>query len=194
MRSDNHISLLEKRVVEQCSPTLAGLKTGSLFSLRGYTVNVLLAELRNLNRRLRSSGLLLIPLKKADGFALMYLYRPGSLQKDLKDPLAGRILRDFGYRPTEMTHCILRLCSRLKDDESFPHEIGLFLGYPPKDVDGFIHHKDRSCVCSCKGCWKVYSDPEKSEKLFRRFRQCTACYLERFNNGSSLEQLLVSGL
>ena len=194
MRTKSQISLLEKRVVEQCSPTLAGLKTGSLFSISGFSSDDLLSEICDLNRRFRSSGLLLLPLKRTDNFALMYLYRPSSLSEDLKDPLAEKILLQFGYQPSDTTKCILRLCRRLRDDSAFPHEIGLFLGYPPKDVEGFI--KDPKCAfsCSCKGCWKVYSEPDKAVRLFRRYKQCTACYLRRLKEGSSLEQLIVSGL
>lgn len=192
MKNKNHISLLEKRVVEQCAPTLAGLKTGSLFSLRGFSPCSLISEICDLNRKFRSSGLLLIPLKKTDDFALLYLYRPNCLKQDLQDPLAARILNRFGYSSSDTTHCILHLCRRLREGSSFPHEIGLFLGYPPKDVEGFIWNPN--CAFACKGCWKVYSEPDKAEKLFKRYRQCTACYLRRLKEGSSLERLLVSGL
>ncbi len=192
MKNKNHISLLEKRVVEQCAPTLAGLKTGSLFSLRGFSSSGLLSEICDLNRKFRSSGLLLIPLKKTEDFALLYLYRPGCLKRDLLDPDAVRIMRRSGYRSSDTSYCILRLCRRLREESAFPHEIGLFLGYPPKDVEGFI--RDPNCACACKGCWKVYSEPDKAARIFERYRQCTACYLRRIKEGSSLEQLLVSGL
>ena len=192
MKSHNHITLLEKRVVEQCAPTLAGLKTGSLFSLRGLSSSDLFAEICELNRKFRSSGRLLIPLKKTDDFTLLYLYRPNCLRRDLQDPHAVRILKRSGYISSDTTHCILRLTRRLREESAFPHEIGLFLGYPPKDVEGFI--RDPNCAYACKGCWKVYSEPAKAEKLFKRYKQCTACYLRRIKEGSSLEQLLVSGL
>ena len=122
MKSISHTSLLEKRVIEQCAPTLAGLKTGSLFSLRGFTTQNLLSEICSLNRRLRSSGLLLIPLKRSEDFALLYLYRPSSLRRDLIDPQAVKILKERGYQSSEMTHCILRLTRRLRENSSFPRD------------------------------------------------------------------------
>lgn len=44
---------------------------------------------------------------------------------------------------------------RLQRFEAFPHEIGLFLSYPPEDVRGFIEHKGHES--KCEGCWKVYA-------------------------------------
>ena len=49
-----------------------------------------------------------------------------------------------------------------KGDESgeFPHEVGLFLSYPPEDVKGFIDHRANDFKCA--GLWKVYGDEEKA--------------------------------
>ena len=37
-----------------------------------------------------------------------------------------------------------------KGDESgeFPHEVGLFLSYPPEDVKGFIDHRANNFKCT----------------------------------------------
>ena len=45
-----------------------------------------------------------------------------------------------------------------KGDESgeFPHEVGLFLSYPPEDVKGFIAHRANDFKCA--GLWKVYGN------------------------------------
>ena len=48
------------------------------------------------------------------------------------------------------------LIRRLQDEAEFPHEIGLFLSYPPEDVQGFIDHHARDFKLS--GLWKVYGD------------------------------------
>lgn len=37
-----------------------------------------------------------------------------------------------------------RLSGRISASEDFPHEIGLFLGYPVDDVTGFIQNKGRN--------------------------------------------------
>lgn len=50
----------------------------------------------------------------------------------------------------------------------YPHEIGLFLGYPLADVWGFVHHKK----CQCCGYWKVYENKREKESLFKQFDCC----------------------
>ena len=52
--------------------------------------------------------------------------------------------------------------ARLRRESDFPHEVGLFLGYPPRDVEGFIREKARRAKCT--GAWKVYGDEEAARK------------------------------
>ena len=73
--------------------------------------------------------------------------------------------------------------------DTFPHEIGLFLGYPPKDVKGFIEEGPRCAKCT--GCWQVYGDEEKALKTFERYRKCTEVYCAQVSCGKSLERLTV---
>ena len=79
-----------------------------------------------------------------------------------------------------------------KGDESgeFPHEVGLFLGYPPEDVKGFIDHRANGFKYA--GLWKVYGDEARAEALFRKFKKCTQIYCERWQSGSNMDELAVA--
>ena len=79
-----------------------------------------------------------------------------------------------------------------KGDESgeFPHEVGLFLSYPPEDVKGFIDHRTNNFKCA--GLWKVYGDEARAEELFRKFKKCTQIYCERWQSGSKMDELAVA--
>ena len=79
---------------------------------------------------------------------------------------------------------------RLRTEEEFPHEVGLFLSYPPEDVQGFIDH--RAMDFKCAGLWKVYSDEERAQRLFTRFKRCTEDYCARWQAGSDIGQLAVA--
>ncbi len=179
----------EELIIEHCSPTLAGIKTGSMFSVRITEDTDINMEIRELNRALRKKGLRVIPLKKTSEYALIYIYRPAYLKKDLNDPQALRILKERGYEPENPECCIAQLVRHLKSDKVFPHEIGLFLGYPPSDVKCFMKHPCKGVKCC--GCWKAYSEPEKAKKTFVRYRKCTEAYHEMNKNGKSLAQLAV---
>ena len=176
-------------LVCHCSPTLAGLKTGNIFTYRFSSLLELKDSIVRLNRRLSSKGIRVIPLRIRESTALIYVFRPKKLSADLNNTEAETLLEQFGYSPDLPGKCITKLIGRLKDGNDFPHEIGLFLGYPPEDVKGFICHKNEGCKCI--GCWKVYGDIEKAEDTFRKFKKCKSIYSAQLANGSSLERLTV---
>ena len=82
----------EEILIRQGAPTLAGIKTGSLFPCPCDDREALLTDVRRLNRQLVPKGLCLLPIRFKDGQALLYLYRPAVLHRDLQDGLAQRIL------------------------------------------------------------------------------------------------------
>ena len=175
----------ERLIIQQCSPTLAGLKTGNLFTAPCSSEAELRKDLRKLNQILVPRGLRILPLRYAKNRVLLYLYRPDRLRKDLEDTAAWELLQGMGYPCGQPEHCLACLRQRLKTEGTFPHEIGLFLGYPPEDVQGFIDNK--------AGCWKVYGDANKAQKMFHQFRNCTRNYCARWAQGATIEQLTVTG-
>ncbi len=178
---------LEYHLVKYCAPTLADLKTAGLFSLACEDQEALKEEVLLLDRVLRSKGLRLALLRAGEKKALIYCYRPKRLQEDLASEKACRMLRALGYCPGNSA-CMLRaLARKLRCDAEFPHEIGLFLGYPCEDVEGFILHKGKGCKCCAD--WKVYADEEGCRRLFSQFRQCRVNLLRRFCDGASIEEL-----
>ena len=86
--------------------------------------------------------------------------------------------------------CVARLARRFRESGEFPHEVGLFLSYPPEDVKGFIDH--RAGGFKCAGLWKVYGDEEKARSLFAKYKKCTEIYCTLWQGGSKLEQLAVA--
>ena len=129
-------------LIRCCAPTMARLKTGNMFSCAFCGRKQMTEELRQLNQRLRQKGLRILPLRWRDGKTLLYLYRPKMLERDLRDPLVKRLLSECGYACEDVNACLSRLMSRLRSGDDFPHEVGLFLGYPPAHVDGFMHRKE----------------------------------------------------
>ena len=180
----------EEYVVRQCAPTLAGIKTGSLFPCPCPSSQELLQEIRRLNRRLSPKGLILLPVRYQRGQALLYLYRPDRLRRDLKNDLAAQVLAQAGYPCSGCEQCIVQLIRRLRQGGDFPHEIGLFLSYPPEDVKGFIDN--RACNFKCAGLWKVYGDEALAREMFARFKKCTEIYCKLWQEGSTIDQLAVA--
>ena len=177
-------------LVQCCAPTLAGIKTGNLFTCPFDSRKELADDLRMLNRKLSASGLRILPLRYSADKALLYLFRPSHLQRDLRDKSAREILDEAGYQGLKTEQCIVRLIQRLRSCGDFPHEIGLFLSYPPEDVKGFIDNKAQNYKFI--GYWKVYGDEEKARKTFSRYRKCTDSYCRSLRAGYDLAQLAVA--
>ncbi len=182
------LTTLREALIQYCSPTLAGLKTGNLFSLKTADEDIM-PEIRELNGLLVKKGLRLIPLRKSCRTTLIYLYRPERLGEDLKDPEADGILRGKGYPCGNSELCLMTLIRHLRSGEAFPHEIGLFLGYPPSDVKGFMNSPSEGVQCT--GCWKAYGNRCEAERIFERYRKCTDIYCREAKKGVPLEQLAV---
>lgn len=188
--------MFEKYLIEHCSPTLASLKTASLFCLAYSSEEDLQSQLEEWNRRLGGKGISLLALRRqerpAEGrrSALIYVCRRSSLRRDLSRPGVARFLRQCGYESAQPVPALETLRRRLRADGGFPHEIGLFLGYPLGDVEGFIQNEGRNSKCS--GCWKVYGDEREAVKLFAKFKKCRDVYTRLWQEGRSVWQLTVA--
>ncbi len=180
----------EEYVVRYGSPTLAGIKTGSLFMCPADSAKEIIGQIQGFNRALLSKGLCMVPMRFNNGSVLLYMFRPVKLKKDLENPLAKRILKNAGYKKNTHMGCLAELIEKLKRGGEFPHEIGLFLGYPPEDVEGFIANKAENY--KMVGSWKVYGDAESAKKKFALYDKCTRIYCERIRQGISLNDLTVT--
>ncbi|MEI3349294.1 MAG: DUF3793 family protein [Dysosmobacter sp.] len=66
----------EDLLIRHCSPTLAGIKTGNLFSCACPSRKDLTRDLCRLNKKLVPKGIRVLPLRVRKGRALIYAYRP----------------------------------------------------------------------------------------------------------------------
>lgn len=180
----------EELLVKHCSPTLAGMKTGNIFNVTFKNEQEMRENIRRYNRLFCKKGLRIIPLRYKANRALLYIYRPSHLSRDLQRSEAIDLLKALGYKMATPERSVIELKKRISENDEFPHEIGLFLGYPPEDVSGFIENRAENC--KCVGCWKVYGDDVSARKLFAKYKKCTDVYCQRLAMGSNMERLAVN--
>lgn len=178
----------EELMVHYCAPTLAGLKTGSMFSCEVEDKAALTRGLVAYNRILVPRGLRAVPLRFSDRRALIYVFRPDRLAHDLAGEAAKGILSERQYPVGQAERCTAELARRVQSSADFPHEVGLFLGYPPEDVAGFIENGSHGA--KCVGAWKVYGDEKQARKTFRRYAACTRAYRRAYGRRAALEELI----
>ncbi|MDO4313874.1 MAG: DUF3793 family protein [Eubacteriales bacterium] len=182
---------MEKYLVEHCSPTLASLKTANLFSYSYSSLEEVDAYVSFWNQCMAEKGVNLCVLRIRGNTALIYVYRKELLKKDMERPGVKCFLKSLGYDSIDVDCVVSRLKERLKNSQDFPHEIGLFLGYPLGDVVGFVENSGRNCICA--GCWKVYCNESEAMRTFQKFKKCTAIYRRLWSQGRrSVLQLTVA--
>ena len=189
---------LEEVLVEQCAPTLARVKPASMFryqprDLKAEPVELALEKLPALQKTLAARGIRIRILKNCPKTEtlLFFVFRTEMCRRILEDRASRAFLRAGGYDTEHGMDALLeqfseKICLR----ESFPHEIGVLLGYPLADVIGFIRNGGRNC--RGQGCWKSYSDPAGAMRSQEMYRKCTRIYKRLFAAGTPLTKLAVA--
>ena len=178
--------MLQEHLVRNSAPTLAGIKSGNLFRYR-YNRG-LYQELEEWNSRLNPKGVFITLLKRDLEYVSVYVYRKEMVLREMSAKCTASFLSGLGYDCGNMDDMIDHLRMRMVSDD-FPHEVGLFLGYPLCDVLGFINNCGRDCrFC---GCWKVYENEHQTKEQFIKFKECRRELLKRFDSGHDAEELAV---
>lgn len=178
----------ERAMVWHCAPVLVGLKAAGLLSLGVENEGELPELAGRYNVLLEEKGLRFLPLFRCRNRQLLLIYREEPLTRALERPMACTILVKAGYPVGEPLPRLLRK----QTSEKFPHEVGLFLDYPPEDVEGFLNDPG-GMGCQLCGCWKVYHDAEGARRRFRQFRQCRNLLWARIERGDSLIRIMGMG-
>lgn len=154
------------RLALQCAPLFLKVKPAELFAGTGN-------HWEYIREFLAGTEISVMLLGETSKGQVYLLYRKDDLQQLLKEQERILFLDRIGYSAKDWKQQLHMLkikfqCYCEKRGE-FPHEIGLFLGYPVEDVKGFIRNEGKDCLYS--GYWKVYSDVERKKKLFHTYDQ-----------------------
>lgn len=181
----------EAVLVRQCAPTLAGMKPGSIFCFNHSPLEVSRQKVCQWNKQLAPFGLTVQILleRPSSSSVIVFVYRHDRLEQMLSDDAYQSFLAKTGYAGTNLDDLLEQLAQRLRTQPEFPHEIGVFLGYPLRDVIGFIENHGRNFTCC--GFWKSYGDPAEMQVCFACYRRCIQTYVAMFEQGIPIERLAV---
>ena len=181
----------EAVLVRQCAPTLAGMKPGSIFCFNHSPLEVSRQKVYQWNKQLAPFGLTVQILleRPSSSSVIVFVYRHNRLEQMLSDDAYQSFLAQAGYERTNLDDLLEQLAQRLRTQPEFPHEIGVFLGYPLRDVIGFIENHGRNFTCC--GFWKSYGDPAEMQVCFACYRRCIQTYVAMFEQGIPIERLAV---
>ena len=180
----------ERCLIDHCSPVLAGLKSANLMSFAFTDPTAFVQMFAQYRRQFSKKGVSLTMLRYTGQNALIYVYRAAKLKADWAKPGVAEFFQNEGYPSTDVKECIYHLRKRILSQEDFPHEIGIFLGYPLHDVVGFIENE--GCNYHCVGCWKVYAGVCDAQKMFAKYKKCKTVYSKLFSDGRPIMRLTVA--
>lgn len=156
-----------KWILEILGPVILGSKPSEILNISSKDLdkNKKISEINTFFKN--CSRLSYEIIYKENGSIRILFVNKKALEGVLNNKKCINFLKFIGY-PTDyqINSYMDVLLGKLKEDE-FPHEIGIFLGYPLKDVVGFMgygnykFHKTKY--------WKVYGDPEISDKVYNNF-------------------------
>ena len=152
-------------------PALCGIKPSCLFSLKREEDVFACQKVKNVCRDFKTEGKKIAVIVKDKEHSLYFVYDQKAVGDLCKNRDSICYLEQKGY-PVEKgsAYILAELFSRLKNRKDFPHEIGLFLGYPLSDVIQFEKRKGNGCAYC--GYWKVYSDVDNALELMKKYRDC----------------------
>ena len=120
-------------------------------------------ELARISMKLHNTNISLIILCTCKKRHLVMVYRAKELEEHLRSKEVSDYLREF------------------------PHEVGVFLGYPICDIKGFLENKGERYLHS--GYWKIYGNLEETRKKFLSYDEARETAIDEFLSGRELESI-----
>lgn len=164
-------------LVYQCMPTLLKLKPASLIIIDKSLAPDIQVIYSLLQRYLDQYNCSFITFQETDSRLYLFIYCEHLLRQAITTGMRQSFLESYGYpvRLEPLAASLSLLGIRYRNywtSGSFPHEIGIFLGYPLADVEGFIRNHGRDYIFC--GMWKVYQRVTVAESAFQCFHQLKA--------------------
>lgn len=157
-------------IAYHAAPTIQGIKPATLVCPDAVGRDLGGALERCAPELFRTFGVEVGDFRNRRGAMLLLVYNPAHLCRMLSDGEAADLLREEGYGVPEAD--VYAMLARLRErcaGRRFPHEIGVFLGYPPGDVRCFMSGFGKGCRAGC--AWRTYGDVEKARSMSDRFRR-----------------------
>ena len=175
---------VELRLIIQNAAVLKGKRISGMLFLNDK-------ELARISMKLHNTNISLIILCTCKKRHLVMVYRAKELEEHLRSKEVSDYLREFGYRRDDFISNLIRLHQRMNGFynkmKEFPHEVGVFLGYPICDIKGFLENKGERYLHS--GYWKIYGNLDETRKKFLSYDEARETAIDEFLSGRELESI-----
>lgn len=185
-------TLLRKLLIE-AAPILQNLKPAILVRISGCTCMDENRQdhlfCRHQHEIVRTLGLEHRILDQSETSVLVLFYARTLLMQTITAPESRALLGVLGYSYDQNLEGLLSMLEHRFQDykKRFPHEVGLFLGYPFKDVIGFIRGQKPATI-KHPTAWKVFDDPGPSLALMARIHAAREQFRKQLEHEPDVER------
>lgn len=167
--SKNDVDFFFKWLAVELAPTIYGEKPGTILNLMNSSKILMKTMWLQYGQEILANSNVEWLILKEDPISMKILfYRVDLLSSYVNDEHNRRFLEGFGYHASmNLQDLLLHFKGRFQ--YMCPHEMGILLGIPLKDVMGFMGMGEE--CHTCQGMWKVYGDPEDSLSIMQRMEE-----------------------
>lgn len=192
---ERHRKELLRFLLVKTAAVRRGVKPGELLRVRHCYAGVNAEGLRVCLYRSDIYGILgldYVELKVEAESSLVLFYNPSTLAATLSESRNATWLVRMGYPSTATADghlsSMLEHLVRRAGECDLPHEVGIFIGYPLKDVAGFMHNIPTTPVHN--GVWRVYGDAHESLARMKAYAQIEAEARETLQRAEGVEDFI----
>ncbi|MGG7176874.1 DUF3793 family protein [Clostridium paraputrificum] len=157
---------IENILVYNLSPVIAGIKPASTITFKRNGDNSYDKWIRYGRGFIDDMDLKWLEIKSYNNVVIILIYNKYLLKEYLYKEDNKNLLIQIGYSEAKNIYEILNVLKDRYSKCDCPHELGLFLGIPIKDVNDFMSSNKKCLFC---GYWKVYNDVEGAKKIFNKY-------------------------
>lgn len=184
----NNVDFFCKWLTVELAPTIYGEKPATLLNLmntRKFPMKTL--WLTHGQGLVANSNIKWLLLKEDDDSIKILFYHVELLSKFVTEYHNRCFLKNFGYHNGMKLEEVLEHFKE-RFQSICPHEMGILLGIPLKDVRGFIEANEE--CHTCQGMWKIYGDPTSSLCVMKRMEETKSQVADWMMAGQTVDDIV----
>ena len=179
-----------KKILEMLGPVILGSKPSEILNISGnkYDKEIKLNEINSFFNDCSKISYEII--NTYDGCIRVFFINKDYIKRTLDNKKSINFLKFLGYPSQYNLDCYINLLIEKLHSPEFPNEIGIFLGYPLKDVLGFMGYGKHKL--SDTRFWRIYGDTSVSYEVSNNFLKDRAKMknLIQFNTLNELKKVI----
>jgi len=167
LKSMENKDYIENFLVYNTSQVIAGIKPASTVTFKKNGDKLYEKWVCHGRKFIVDIQLDFVELRENENSIIVMIYNKDLLEKNIFKEIHKDFFKKLGYSQNQNIDNYIETLKFRYDLYHCPHELGLFLGIPYKDVIDFMECTEKKCLFC--GYWKVYNDGSQAKKIFSQY-------------------------